>query len=104
MEDLAEKDATEKSDAVRDALLAELDLDSKKASKGGNDNTRQTQDKAKDKKKSKESRKSKDFKVYFYIYFSKPAFVYVMSLFAYMGVNTHHAKSSNSLLLKKIPS
>ena len=60
---MAEKDATEKSDAVREALLAELDRDSKKAAKGGNDNSRQTQEKTKDKKKNKDYKKPKDSKV-----------------------------------------
>ena len=63
MEDLAEKDATEKSDAAREAFLAELALDSKKGVKGGNDNARHTEEKAKDKKKNKEYRKAKDTKV-----------------------------------------
>ncbi|KAM7272212.1 hypothetical protein ACFE04_026875 [Oxalis oulophora] len=44
LEDLAEKDATEKSDAAREAFLAELALDSKK-------------EKTKDKKKNKEHKK-----------------------------------------------
>lgn len=64
MEDLAEKDATEKSDAAREAFLAELALDSKKGVKGGNDNLRHTQEKTKDKKKNKEYRKAKDTKVF----------------------------------------
>lgn len=63
MEDLAEKDATEKSDAAREAFLAELALDSKKVARGGNDNSRHTQEKTKDKKKNKEYRKAKDSKV-----------------------------------------
>ncbi|KAL5544361.1 hypothetical protein UlMin_008145 [Ulmus minor] len=64
LEDLAEKDATEKSDAARDEILAaELDLESKKGVKGGNDNSRRTQDKPKDKKKNKDYRKAKDSKV-----------------------------------------
>lgn len=62
MEDLAEKDATEKSDAAREAFLAELALDSKKIARGS-DNLRNTQEKAKDKKKNREYRKSKDPKV-----------------------------------------
>ncbi|PPS08609.1 hypothetical protein GOBAR_AA12046 [Gossypium barbadense] len=63
LEDLAEKDATEKSDAAREAFLAELARDSKKSIRGGNDNSRHSQDKSKDKKKNKEFRKSKDSKV-----------------------------------------
>uniref|UniRef100_A0A803L904 USP domain-containing protein n=1 Tax=Chenopodium quinoa TaxID=63459 RepID=A0A803L904_CHEQI len=63
LEDLTEKDATEKSDAAREAFLAELALDSKKGSGSGNDNSKQTQDKMKDRKKNKDSRRSKDLKV-----------------------------------------
>ncbi|CAO2818650.1 unnamed protein product, partial [Amaranthus hypochondriacus] len=37
IEDLAEKDAIEKSDAAREAFLAELELDSKKGTGNGND-------------------------------------------------------------------
>nr|XP_023905859.1 uncharacterized protein LOC112017633 isoform X2 [Quercus suber] len=62
LEDLAEKDATEKSDAAREAFLAELALDSKKSVRGGNDNSRHTHEKTKDKRKNKEYRKSKDSK------------------------------------------
>ncbi|XP_065876837.1 uncharacterized protein [Euphorbia lathyris] len=65
LEDLAEKDATEKSDAAREAFLAELALDSKKNARGGNDNSRNSQEKAKDKKKNKEFRKIKDPKASF---------------------------------------
>lgn len=60
LEDLAEKDAREKSDAAREAFLAELALDSKKVVKGGSDNTRHM---VKDKKKNKENRKTRDLKV-----------------------------------------
>ncbi|KAJ9677302.1 hypothetical protein PVL29_022349 [Vitis rotundifolia] len=62
LEDLAEKDATQKSDAAREAFLAELALDSKKSAIGGSDNSRHNQDKTKEKKKSKEYRKMKDSK------------------------------------------
>lgn len=62
---MAEKDATEKSDAAREAFLAELAHDSKKGARGGNDNSRHAQEKTKDKKKSKEFRKTKDLKVSF---------------------------------------
>ena len=62
LEDLAEKDAREKSDAATEAFLAELALDSKKVVKGGNDKTRHTE-RTKDKKKKKEQRKTKDLKV-----------------------------------------
>ncbi|KAJ4836507.1 hypothetical protein Tsubulata_036210 [Turnera subulata] len=62
LEDLAEKDATEKSDAAREAFLAELALDSKKGSQGRTDSSRTALDKTKDKKKNKEYRKTKDLK------------------------------------------
>ncbi|KAM7479967.1 hypothetical protein LguiA_028180 [Lonicera macranthoides] len=58
LEDLAEKDATKKSDAAREAFLAELALDSKKGTGGGSDNSRQT----KEKKRNKEYRKTRDLK------------------------------------------
>ncbi|KAE8695067.1 hypothetical protein F3Y22_tig00110745pilonHSYRG00236 [Hibiscus syriacus] len=60
MEDLAKKDATEKSDAAREAFLAELARDSNNGIRGGNDNSRNSLEKSKDKKKNKEFRKSKD--------------------------------------------
>lgn len=47
LEDLAEKAAKEKSDAAREAFLAELELD----------------EKTKEKKRNKENRKTKDLKV-----------------------------------------
>ncbi|XP_061373472.1 uncharacterized protein LOC133315821 [Gastrolobium bilobum] len=62
LEDLAEKDATEKSDAAREAFLAELALDSKKIAQGTSENTRHTE-KTKDKKKNKDHRKTRDLKV-----------------------------------------
>ncbi|XVF54239.1 hypothetical protein PTKIN_Ptkin05aG0164500 [Pterospermum kingtungense] len=62
LEDLAEKDATEKSDAAREAFLAELARDSKKGVRGGSDNFKHSQERSKDKKKNKEFRKSKDSK------------------------------------------
>ncbi|EYU35899.1 hypothetical protein MIMGU_mgv1a000927mg [Erythranthe guttata] len=61
LEDLAEKDAVEKSDAAREAILAELALDSKKVS-AGVDSSRHSHDRTKDKKKSKDNRKNKDSK------------------------------------------
>ncbi|KAL2321923.1 hypothetical protein Fmac_026302 [Flemingia macrophylla] len=61
LEDLAEKDAREKSDAASEAFLAELALDSKKAVKGGSENTRHVE-KTKDKKKNKDHRKARDLK------------------------------------------
>ncbi|XP_010503406.1 PREDICTED: uncharacterized protein LOC104780600 isoform X2 [Camelina sativa] len=62
LEVLAEKDATEKSDAAREALLVELALDSKKDARGRNDNSKHTLEKSKDKKKIKDTRKLKDLK------------------------------------------
>ncbi|KAL8244088.1 hypothetical protein R6Q59_010346 [Mikania micrantha] len=59
LEILAEKDATEKSDAAREAFLAELALDSKK---GSSDIPKHLNDRIKDKRKNKEYRKSKDSK------------------------------------------
>ncbi|KAL6566178.1 hypothetical protein OROGR_001793 [Orobanche gracilis] len=63
VEDLAEKDAIEKSDAASEAFLAELARDSKKGVNAGSDNTKHAHEKIKDKKKSQESRKNKDSKV-----------------------------------------
>uniref|UniRef100_A0A5B7ACF7 USP domain-containing protein n=1 Tax=Davidia involucrata TaxID=16924 RepID=A0A5B7ACF7_DAVIN len=62
LEDLAEKDATERSDAAREAFLAELALDSKKGIGGGSDNSRHVHEKTKDKKKNKEYKRTKDSK------------------------------------------
>ncbi|KAM0043851.1 putative tetratricopeptide-like helical domain superfamily, ubiquitin specific protease [Helianthus debilis subsp. tardiflorus] len=59
LENLAEKDATEKSDAAREAFLAELALDSKK---GTGDIPKHVNEKVKDKRKNKEYRKTKDSK------------------------------------------
>ena len=67
---MAEKDATEKSDAAREAFLAELARDSKKGVRGGSDNSRHSQEKSKDKKKNKEFRKSKDSKVWLLFFFN----------------------------------
>ncbi|KAK9748006.1 hypothetical protein RND81_02G029600 [Saponaria officinalis] len=61
LENLAEKDATEKSDAAREAFLAELALDSKKASGRGSDNGKATQEKTKDRKNLKRTKVSKSF-------------------------------------------
>ncbi|XP_061358841.1 uncharacterized protein LOC133303025 isoform X2 [Gastrolobium bilobum] len=61
LEGLAEKDAREKSDAASEAFLAELALDSRKAVKGGNENTRHLE-KTKDKKKNRDHRKTRDSK------------------------------------------
>ncbi|XP_024013843.1 uncharacterized protein LOC18021056 isoform X2 [Eutrema salsugineum] len=62
LEALAEKDATEKSDAASEAFLAELALDSKKGARGRNDNSKHTQERSKDKKKCKDTKKLKDMK------------------------------------------
>ncbi|CAI9757499.1 unnamed protein product [Fraxinus pennsylvanica] len=62
LEDMAEKDATEKSDAAREAFLAELALDFKKGV-GGGENLKHVHEKTKDKKKNKDNRKNKDSKV-----------------------------------------
>ncbi|KAK7330409.1 hypothetical protein VNO77_24603 [Canavalia gladiata] len=59
LEDLAEKDAKEKSDAASEAFLAELALDSKKVVKGGNESSKHV---TKDKKKNKDHRKARDSK------------------------------------------
>ncbi|KAK0588126.1 hypothetical protein LWI29_034754 [Acer saccharum] len=64
LENLAEKDATEKSDAAREAFLAELALDSKKGARKGSDNSKHMHDKTKDKRKNKEFRKTKDSKAF----------------------------------------
>ncbi|KAK4779222.1 hypothetical protein SAY86_006750 [Trapa natans] len=62
LEDLAEKDATEKSDAAREALLAELALDSSKAVRDGNNCRKKGSNKKKGKKSHKEQRRTKDSK------------------------------------------
>ncbi|XP_077212791.1 uncharacterized protein LOC143858661 isoform X2 [Tasmannia lanceolata] len=62
LEDLVDKDATEKSDAAREAFLAELALDAKKNVNRGGDHSKQIQEKSKEKKKSKDHRKAKDLK------------------------------------------
>ncbi|PIM97879.1 hypothetical protein CDL12_29644 [Handroanthus impetiginosus] len=60
LEELAEKDATEKSDAAREAFLAELARDSKRGGGTGVDNSKHMHEKTKDRKKSKENRKNRD--------------------------------------------
>ncbi|CAL0325394.1 unnamed protein product [Lupinus luteus] len=62
LEDLAEKDATQKSDAAREAFLAELALDSKKGVKGGSENIRHMEKTKDNKKKNKDHRKTRDSK------------------------------------------
>ncbi|XP_061957526.1 uncharacterized protein LOC133678988 isoform X4 [Populus nigra] len=63
LEDLAEKDATEKSNAAGEAFLAELALDSKKGTQGRSDISRNTLEKGKDRRKNKEYKKTKELKV-----------------------------------------
>lgn len=63
LEDAAEKDATEKSDAVREAFLAELARDAKRNDDKGLDQLKHPQEKSKDKKKNKDHRRTKDVKV-----------------------------------------
>lgn len=60
--DLAEKDATKKSDAAREAFLAELAQDSKK---GGTiiDGSKHVHERARDKKKYRDNPKNNDQKV-----------------------------------------
>lgn len=58
-----DKDAMEKSDAAREAFLAELALDAKKNARKTGEQSKLTQEKLKDKKKGREHRKSKDIKV-----------------------------------------
>lgn len=66
LEALVDKAATEKSDATREALLAELALDEKRNINKGVD-SKQSHEKLKEKKKSKDWRKSKDTKTAGYI-------------------------------------
>ncbi|KAH9608754.1 hypothetical protein KSS87_019418 [Heliosperma pusillum] len=63
LEDLAEKDAAEKSDAAREAFLAELALESKKSTGSGSDIGKSAQEKMKDKKRNKDLRRNKDTKL-----------------------------------------
>ncbi|KAL5722530.1 hypothetical protein ACHQM5_006043 [Ranunculus cassubicifolius] len=62
LEELVDTDAREKSDAAREAFLAELALDAKKNSGKGGDLSKHSHEKSKDKKKSKDYRKTKDSK------------------------------------------
>nr|XP_023875434.1 uncharacterized protein LOC111987922 [Quercus suber]POE82318.1 hypothetical protein CFP56_50289 [Quercus suber] len=62
LEDLANEDAEEKSKAAEKELLSELNLDDKKNSEKGGDNSRQGQGKSNVKKKKKDHRKAKEFK------------------------------------------
>lgn len=63
LEHLAEEDAIKKSDAAREAFLAELALDSSKVVRDGSDRLKHGNDKKKDKKRHKEQQKTKDSKV-----------------------------------------
>uniref|UniRef100_A0A7N2LLK0 DUF629 domain-containing protein n=1 Tax=Quercus lobata TaxID=97700 RepID=A0A7N2LLK0_QUELO len=62
LEDLAYKDAEEKSKAATEALLSELDLSDKKGPDKGGGRARQRQGKSKDKKKKKDHRKAEEQK------------------------------------------
>uniref|UniRef100_A0A7N2LNX6 DUF629 domain-containing protein n=1 Tax=Quercus lobata TaxID=97700 RepID=A0A7N2LNX6_QUELO len=62
LEDLAYKDAEEKSKAATEALLSELDLSDKKGPDKGGGRARQRQGKSKDKKKKKDHRKAEELK------------------------------------------
>jgi hypothetical protein len=62
LEELVDKEATERSDAARDAFLAELAKDAEKNANQGGDK-KLSHEKSKDKKKMKDSRRSKDPKV-----------------------------------------
>ena len=57
-----DKEARERSDAARDAFLAELALDAEKNANQGGDK-KLSNEKSKDKKKMKDPRRSKDLKV-----------------------------------------
>ncbi|KAF8378375.1 hypothetical protein HHK36_029714 [Tetracentron sinense] len=62
LEDLVDNDAKEKSDAAREAFLAELALDAKKSINRGGDHSKQIQEKSKDKRKNKDNRRAKELK------------------------------------------
>ncbi|KAI3858954.1 hypothetical protein MKW98_028687 [Papaver atlanticum] len=62
LEELVDKDAREKSDAAREAFLAELALDAKKSLNKGGDHSKLVPEKSKDKKKNKDHRKHRDLK------------------------------------------
>ncbi|XP_026443657.1 uncharacterized protein LOC113343738 isoform X1 [Papaver somniferum] len=61
LEELVDKDATERSEVAREAFLAELALDSKKGNHKGGD-SKHIQEKMKDKKKNRDHRKAKNLK------------------------------------------
>ncbi|KAJ4960996.1 hypothetical protein NE237_020906 [Protea cynaroides] len=60
LEDLVDEDARKKSDAAREAFLAELAFDAKKNTNRGGDYSKQIQERSK--KKNKDYRKAKDLK------------------------------------------
>ncbi|CAI9787269.1 unnamed protein product [Fraxinus pennsylvanica] len=62
LEDLAEKEATKKSNAAGEALLAELALDSEQGFGGGCNNSRHMHERIMDKKNSKKNRRNKYLK------------------------------------------
>uniref|UniRef100_F6HV75 USP domain-containing protein n=1 Tax=Vitis vinifera TaxID=29760 RepID=F6HV75_VITVI len=62
LEDLTDKDATEKALAAEEALLADLALDAEKSVDRGDGKEKQTEKKSKNKKKNKYYRKSEDLK------------------------------------------
>ncbi|CAA2959784.1 uncharacterized protein LOC111371309 [Olea europaea var. sylvestris] len=62
LEAMAEKDATKKSDAAREVLLAELAVDSEQSFCGRLDNSKHMNKRMKDKKKSKKRMRNKDSK------------------------------------------
>ncbi|RZC78983.1 hypothetical protein C5167_003180 [Papaver somniferum] len=76
LEELVAKDAKEKSDAAREALLAELVLEPKKGIQKGGD-SKHNQEKMKDKKKKRDHRKAKSLKVITYNYW----------VYLYLGMN-----------------
>lgn len=63
LEGEAEKDAMQKSDAAREAFLAELAKDKKSSGSKELENVKQARGKAKEKRKPKDQKKSKDVKV-----------------------------------------
>lgn len=81
LEDLVDKDATEKSDAAREAFLAELARDAKKNVSKGGEQSKNYQEKTKDKKKNKDHRKPKDAKASTVLFFQLIYFLFC--LYAY---------------------
>nr|XP_023875962.1 uncharacterized protein LOC111988403 [Quercus suber]POE81764.1 hypothetical protein CFP56_19963 [Quercus suber] len=62
LEDLANKDAKKKYEAVEEAFLSEFEIDDKKETDKGGGNARQGQRKSKDKKKKKDKRRPEELK------------------------------------------